>query len=82
MIQVYFGFHLLVSVNLVLLQSFQRGYFWCFQDELCVYFLIIWVIFWLTAPCETEGRGTTVAVVCLVLLLLLVGGALAFLLWR
>ncbi|XP_034554507.1 uncharacterized protein si:dkeyp-97a10.2 [Notolabrus celidotus] len=34
------------------------------------------------APCETEGRGTTVAVVCLVLLLMLVGGVLAFLLWR
>ncbi|XP_074539295.1 uncharacterized protein LOC141800581 [Halichoeres trimaculatus] len=34
------------------------------------------------APCETEGRGTTAAVVCLVLLLLLVGGVLAFLLWR
>lgn len=34
------------------------------------------------APCETEGRGTTVAVVCLVLLVLLLGGALAFLLWR
>ncbi|XP_070767900.1 uncharacterized protein [Enoplosus armatus] len=33
------------------------------------------------APCETEGRGTTVAVVCLVLLLLF-GGVLAFLLWR
>ncbi|KAM6994760.1 uncharacterized protein LKV04_007104 isoform 1-T1 [Tautogolabrus adspersus] len=32
-------------------------------------------------PCETEGRGTTAAVVCLVLLLL-VGGVLAFLLWR
>lgn len=34
------------------------------------------------APCETEGRGTTAAVVCLVLLLLLVGGVLAFLMWR
>ncbi|XP_008293182.1 uncharacterized protein LOC103367051 isoform X2 [Stegastes partitus] len=34
------------------------------------------------APCETEGRGMMVAVVCLVLLLLLVGGALAFVLWR
>ncbi|XP_053289666.1 uncharacterized protein si:dkeyp-97a10.2 isoform X1 [Pleuronectes platessa] len=33
------------------------------------------------APCETEGRGMTAAVVCLVLLLLL-GGALALLLWR
>lgn len=33
------------------------------------------------APCETEGRGTTAAVVCLVLLLLF-GGVLAFLLWR
>ncbi|XP_070822906.1 uncharacterized protein [Chaetodon trifascialis] len=32
-------------------------------------------------PCETEGRGTTAAVVCLVVLLLL-GGVLAFLLWR
>ncbi|XP_019948154.2 uncharacterized protein [Paralichthys olivaceus] len=32
-------------------------------------------------PCETEGRGTTAAVVCFVLLLLF-GGALAFLLWR
>lgn len=36
----------------------------------------------LPAPCETEGRGMTVAVVCLVLLVLLFGGALAFLLWR
>lgn len=35
----------------------------------------------MTAPCETEGRGTTAAVVCLVLLLLF-GGVLAFLLWR
>lgn len=34
------------------------------------------------APCETEGRGMTAAVVCLVLLLLLVGGALVFVLWR
>ncbi|XP_047455150.1 uncharacterized protein si:dkeyp-97a10.2 [Mugil cephalus] len=34
------------------------------------------------APCETEGRGTTAAVVCLVFLLLLFGGVLAFLLWR
>ncbi|KAM9723388.1 uncharacterized protein ACNS7B_018812 [Menidia menidia] len=34
------------------------------------------------APCEAEGRGTTAAIVCLVLLLLLCGGALAFLLWR
>ncbi|XP_072249902.1 uncharacterized protein [Leuresthes tenuis] len=34
------------------------------------------------APCETESRGTTVAIVCLVLLLLLCGGVLAFLLWR
>ncbi|XP_035528744.1 uncharacterized protein si:dkeyp-97a10.2 [Morone saxatilis] len=33
------------------------------------------------APCETEGRGTAAAVVCLVLLLLF-GGVLAFLLWR
>lgn len=33
------------------------------------------------APCETESRGTTAAVVCLVLLLLF-GGVLAFLLWR
>ncbi|XP_033496875.1 uncharacterized protein LOC117266049 [Epinephelus lanceolatus] len=33
------------------------------------------------APCETEGRGTTVAVLCAVLLLLC-GGVLAFLLWR
>lgn len=33
------------------------------------------------APCETEGRGMTAAVVCLVLLLLLTG-VLAFLLWR
>lgn len=33
-------------------------------------------------PCETEGRGTPAAVVCLVLLLLLFGGLLAFLLWR
>ncbi|XP_065813998.1 uncharacterized protein si:dkeyp-97a10.2 isoform X2 [Labrus bergylta] len=32
-------------------------------------------------PCETKDRGTTAAVVCLVLLLL-VGGVLAFLLWR
>lgn len=36
----------------------------------------------LPAPCETQGRGTTVAVVCLALLVLLFGGALAFLLWR
>lgn len=34
------------------------------------------------APCETEGRGMTAAVVCLVVLLLLVGGALVFVLWR
>ncbi|XP_053183100.1 uncharacterized protein si:dkeyp-97a10.2 isoform X1 [Scomber japonicus] len=34
------------------------------------------------APCETEGRGTTAAIVCLVLLVLLLGGAVAFLLWR
>uniref|UniRef100_A0A3B3TM91 Si:dkeyp-97a10.2 n=1 Tax=Poecilia latipinna TaxID=48699 RepID=A0A3B3TM91_9TELE len=34
-----------------------------------------------TAPCESEGRGTTAAVVCLVLLLLVCGGVLAFLLW-
>ncbi|XP_012706876.2 uncharacterized protein si:dkeyp-97a10.2 [Fundulus heteroclitus] len=34
------------------------------------------------APCESGGRGTTVAVVCLVLLLLVCGAALAFLLWR
>ncbi|XP_061574470.1 uncharacterized protein si:dkeyp-97a10.2 [Cololabis saira] len=34
------------------------------------------------APCETGGRGTTAAVVCLVLLVLLCGGVLAFLLWR
>ncbi|XP_013871806.1 uncharacterized protein si:dkeyp-97a10.2 [Austrofundulus limnaeus] len=33
-------------------------------------------------PCESEGRGMTAAVVCLVLLLLLCGGVLAFLLWR
>ncbi|XP_041649218.1 uncharacterized protein si:dkeyp-97a10.2 isoform X2 [Cheilinus undulatus] len=33
------------------------------------------------APCETEGRGTVAVVVCLVLLLL-VAGVLAFLLWR
>ncbi|XP_029308313.1 uncharacterized protein LOC115021792 [Cottoperca gobio] len=33
------------------------------------------------APCETEGRGTTVAVVCPILLLLF-GGVLAFLLLR
>ncbi|XP_031170208.1 uncharacterized protein si:dkeyp-97a10.2 isoform X2 [Sander lucioperca] len=33
------------------------------------------------APCETEGRGTTAAVVCS-LLLLLFGGVLAYLLWR
>ncbi|XP_058233015.1 uncharacterized protein si:dkeyp-97a10.2 isoform X2 [Hemibagrus wyckioides] len=32
-------------------------------------------------PCEREGRGSAVAVVCLVLLLLLAGG-LAFLVWR
>ncbi|KAK3541203.1 hypothetical protein QTP86_016201 [Hemibagrus guttatus] len=32
-------------------------------------------------PCEREGRGTAVAVVCLMLLLLLAGG-LAFLVWR
>lgn len=32
-------------------------------------------------PCEREGRGTTVAVVCLVLLLFVAGG-LTFLLWR
>ncbi|KAM9309337.1 uncharacterized protein KZ484_025428 isoform 1-T2 [Pholidichthys leucotaenia] len=34
------------------------------------------------APCETESKGTMAAVVCLVLLLLLCGGVLAFLLWR
>lgn len=34
------------------------------------------------APCETESRGTTAVIVFLVLLLLLVGGVLAFLLWR
>lgn len=34
------------------------------------------------APCETEGRGTTAAIVGLTILLLVVGGALAFLLWR
>lgn len=34
------------------------------------------------APCETGGRGTTAVVLCLVLLLLLFGGVLAFLLWR
>ncbi|XP_056142598.1 uncharacterized protein si:dkeyp-97a10.2 [Lampris incognitus] len=33
-------------------------------------------------PCESEGKGTSAAVVCLVILLLLVGGALVFLLWR
>uniref|UniRef100_A0A3P9NJK0 Si:dkeyp-97a10.2 n=1 Tax=Poecilia reticulata TaxID=8081 RepID=A0A3P9NJK0_POERE len=33
------------------------------------------------APCESEGRGTTAAVVCLVLLLMVCGGVLAFLLW-
>ncbi|XP_056900139.1 uncharacterized protein si:dkeyp-97a10.2 isoform X2 [Takifugu flavidus] len=33
------------------------------------------------APCETEDRGTTAAVVCLILLLLL-AGVLVFLLWR
>lgn len=33
------------------------------------------------APCETGGRGTTAAVVCLIFLLLF-GGVLAFLLWR
>ncbi|XP_017279196.1 uncharacterized protein si:dkeyp-97a10.2 isoform X2 [Kryptolebias marmoratus] len=33
-------------------------------------------------PCKSEGRGMTAAVVCLVLLLLLCGGVLAFLLWR
>nr|XP_040022186.1 uncharacterized protein si:dkeyp-97a10.2 [Gasterosteus aculeatus aculeatus]XP_040022187.1 uncharacterized protein si:dkeyp-97a10.2 [Gasterosteus aculeatus aculeatus] len=35
------------------------------------------------APCRTEGRGPTAAVLCPVLLLLLLfGGGLAFLLWR
>ncbi|CAJ1062765.1 uncharacterized protein si:dkeyp-97a10.2 [Xyrichtys novacula] len=34
------------------------------------------------APCETEGRGMTAAVVCLVILLLIVIGVLAFVLWR
>ncbi|KAM6935389.1 uncharacterized protein PEZ65_005750 isoform 1-T2 [Lycodopsis pacificus] len=34
------------------------------------------------APCGTEGRKTTAAVLCPVLLLLLFGGVLAFLLWR
>ncbi|KAM9352842.1 uncharacterized protein ABDE67_005204 isoform 1-T2 [Symphorus nematophorus] len=34
------------------------------------------------APCETEGRGTTAAIVGLTLLLLVVGGVLGFLLWR
>ncbi|XP_028325685.1 uncharacterized protein LOC114477534 isoform X2 [Gouania willdenowi] len=33
-------------------------------------------------PCEKEGRGMMAAVVCLVFLLLLFGGAVAFLLWR
>lgn len=45
-----------------------------------------WVFFffflWLTAPCETQGRGMTAAVVCLVFVLLVCGGVLAFLLWR
>ncbi|KAM4735673.1 uncharacterized protein FYW61_006103 [Anableps anableps] len=34
------------------------------------------------APCESGGRGTMAAVVCLVLLLLVCGGVLAYLLWR
>ncbi|XP_015227341.1 PREDICTED: uncharacterized protein LOC107082955 isoform X2 [Cyprinodon variegatus] len=34
------------------------------------------------APCESGGRGTMAAVVCLVLLVLVCGGVLAFLLWR
>ncbi|KAK5615905.1 hypothetical protein CRENBAI_020431 [Crenichthys baileyi] len=34
------------------------------------------------APCESGGRGMTAAVVCLVLLVLVCGGVLAFLLWR
>uniref|UniRef100_A0A1A8Q2N5 Uncharacterized protein n=1 Tax=Nothobranchius pienaari TaxID=704102 RepID=A0A1A8Q2N5_9TELE len=39
---------------------------------------------YIAAPCKSEGRGMTVAVVCpvLLLLLLLCGGVLAFLLWR
>lgn len=35
----------------------------------------------MAAPCEPEGRGTTAALLCLTLLLLL-AGVLAFLLWR
>ena len=50
----------------------------CFAPPL---FLIRCLFPWLTAPCETESRGTTVAIVCLVLLLLC-GGVLAFLLLR
>lgn len=44
----------------------------------------VWLFFsWRTAPCRTEGRGPTAAVLCPVLLLLLLfGGGLAFLLWR
>ncbi|XP_023819843.1 uncharacterized protein LOC105356002 isoform X3 [Oryzias latipes] len=34
------------------------------------------------APCETQGRGMTVAVVCLVFVLLVCAGVFAFLLWR
>lgn len=42
----------------------------CFCVRVCV-----------LVPCERESRGTAAALVCLVLLLLLAGG-LAFLVWR
>lgn len=52
------------------------------RRNFCVFVPRLWVCnTWTTAPCETEDRGTTAAVVCLILLLLL-AGVLVFLLWR
>ncbi|KAG8009873.1 hypothetical protein GBF38_013934, partial [Nibea albiflora] len=53
------------------------GHFTCMVSNKLGYSSAIYT----AAPCRTEGRGTTAAVVCLVLLLLLFGGALAFILW-
>lgn len=68
---------------LVTVQMCCRGPVWALRramsHDLCVVCLFCFP--WTTAPCEAESRGTTTAVVCLVLLLL-VGGVLAFLLWR
>lgn len=75
--------HFGIGPVLVTVQMCCRGPFWALRramsHDLCVgcFFFSSWT----TAPCETESRGTTAAVVCLVLLLL-VGGVLAFLLWR